>query len=149
MKTVRSVVACLCIGVLSAASALAVGFDPRGAQEAAGLSREFDDATRLQQMQQAPQLPAPPVVNVTKPSPPPEQQVDADSSPLLQASQKMSAEQARQALQQAERQIQRERSGGFWQTTWRFLLWSSVGAALSWAVWSWMVRRASDSLRLG
>ncbi|GIV20893.1 MAG: hypothetical protein KatS3mg023_2644 [Armatimonadota bacterium] len=149
MKCMQVVVLCGCISVLAAMPVLAVGYDPRGAQEAAGLSREFDDATRLQQLQQAPQLPPPPVVNVPKPTPPSEQQAGTDSSPLLQADQKTSSEQAKQALQQADRQIQRERGNGFWRTTWRFLLWSSVGAALSWAVWSWMVRRASEGVRTG
>lgn len=149
MKTVRLVVVCLCISVLSATPILAVGFDPRGAQEAAGLSREFDDATRLRQLEQAPDLPPPPLVTVPKPAPPPEQQsgVNTDPSALLQTNQQMDAEQAKQALQQAEHQLQQERRGGFWYTAWRFLLWSTIGTALSWAVWSWMVRRASEGLK--
>lgn len=142
-------IALCCYATVLATSVLAVGFDARGAQEAAGLSREFDDTTRLRQMEEAPQLPPPPVVNIPKPTPPAEQQAGVDSSPLLQANQKMSAEQAKRALQQAETQLQRERKGGFWHTTWRFLIWSSVGAALSWAIWNWMVRRASDGLKLG
>lgn len=148
MRTGQCVATCLCLGVFTA-SALAIGFDPRGAQEAAGLSRELDDATRLQQMQQAPKLPPPPLVTVTQPKPPPDQQtgVNGDPSALLQTNEQMSSEQARQVLQQAEDQLQRERKGGFWHTAWRFLLWSAVGTALSWAVWSWMVRRASEGLK--
>lgn len=147
MKVIRMVVLCWCAGVLVASRVLAVGFDARGAQEAAGLSREFDDATRLQQLQQAPKLPPPPLVTVTKPTPPSEQQA-GDPSVLLQTDRQMSSEQAKQVLEQAEHQLQQERQGGFWHTTWRFLLWSSIGAALSWAVWNWIVRRASDGLKI-
>ncbi|MGC8784477.1 MAG: hypothetical protein ACP5RN_08835 [Armatimonadota bacterium] len=151
MKVIQRIVFCLCVSVWAAAPMLAVGFDPRGAQEAAGLSREFDDSTRLQQMEQAPNLPPPPLVTVPKPAPPPEQQsgVNADPSALLQTNQQMDSEQAKQALQQVERQLQQERKGGFWHTAWRFLLWSVVGTALSWALWSWMVRRASEGLKPG
>ncbi|MCS6829044.1 MAG: hypothetical protein NZ749_00205 [bacterium] len=146
MRVVHMLVLCFCTCVITGPT-LAVGFDPRGAQEAAGLSREFDDATRLQQLEQAPQLPPPPVISVPKRTPPVEQQAGADSTPLLQATQKVSDEQAKQVLQQAESQIQQQQRGGFWQTMWRFLVWSSVGAALSWAIWSWIVRRASDGVK--
>lgn len=145
MRAIQFVLVCVYMALFGL-PALAIGFDPRGAQEAAGLSREFDDATRLQQMEQAPQLPPPPVVTISKPSPPPEQQAGADSSPLLQANQGMSAEQAKQALQQAERQIQRERQGGFWHTAWRFALWSVAGMVMTWGAWNWMVRRASHNV---
>jgi hypothetical protein len=53
MKIRTMAIACVW-ACLVAAPMLAIGFDPRGAQEAAGLSREFDDATRLKQMQEAP-----------------------------------------------------------------------------------------------
>lgn len=149
MKVMWIAAFCLCVSVLVAAPVLAIGFDPQGAQEADGLSREFDDATRLQQMEQAPKLPPPPLVTVPKPAPPSEQRsgVSTDPSALLQTNQQMDSEQAKQALQQAERQLQQERKGGFWHTAWRFLLWSTIGTALSWAVWSWMVRRASEGLK--
>lgn len=148
MRLMQIVALCLCMSVLVAAPVLAVGFDPRGAQEAAGLSREFDDATRLQQLQQAPKLPPPPLVTVPKPAPPsePEEKVNSDPSALLQTNQQMSAEQAKRVLQQAQRQLQRERQGGVWQTAWRFALWSMVGMAMAWGVWNWMVRRASSGL---
>lgn len=145
MRFMLFAVTCGYISALVATPVLAVGFDPRGAQEAAGLSREFDDATRLQQLQQAPQLPPPPLVTEPKPAsrPEPEENINSDPSALLQTNQQMSAEQAKRVLQQAERQLQREREGGFWQTAWRFALWSVVGMAMAWGVWSWMVRRAS------
>lgn len=127
--------------------AAAIGFDPRGAREADGLSREFDDATRLQQLQQAPQLEPPPLVEKPKPSPPPEVVTggSADPSALLQA---MPAERANRALQQAEQQMQREQRDGAGHAFLRFLLWSGAGMALTWAVWSWVVRRASSGVNL-
>jgi len=127
----------------------AIGFDPRGAREADGLSREFDDATRLQQLQQAPQLEPPPLVEVRKPTPPSEVTAAGSSDPsaLIQA---MPAEQATRTLQRAEQQMQEERKkGGFGYTLLRFLIWSGVGTVLTWAVWSWTVRRASSGIRVG
>jgi len=56
MRIIGIVFACVWVGIL-ALPALSIGSDPRGAREADGLSREFDDATRLQQMQEAPKLP--------------------------------------------------------------------------------------------
>lgn len=149
MRWILVAVTCGYISVLIATPVLAIGFDPRGAQEAAGLSREFDDATRLQQLQQAPQLPPPPLVTVPKPAPRPDAEANLQSDPsaLLQTDQQMTAEQAKQNLQLAERQLQSERQGGFWHTAWRFALWSVVGMALAWGVWSWMVRRASSGLQ--
>jgi len=148
MKAWQILIACVCAGLL-AVPALGIGFDQRGAQEAAGLSREFDDATRLKQLQEAPELPPPPLVTVPKPTPSPETEanVNSDPSALLQTSQQMSAEQAKQALQQAERQLQKEHRGGFWHTAWRFALWSGIGMVMAWGVWNWMVRRASEGLR--
>jgi type IV secretory pathway VirB10-like protein len=148
MKILGMAILCVWACVV-AAPVLAIGFDPRGAQEAAGLSREFDDATRLQQLQEAPELPPPPLVTVPKPSPPPEQAsgTNNDPSALLHSGQQMSGEQAKRALQQADRQLQRQKQGGFWHTAWRFALWSTVGMAMAWAVWNWMVRRASAGLR--
>lgn len=148
MGTVRTSVVCVYLAVL-ALPALSIGFDPRGAQEAAGLSREFDDTTRLQQLQEAPELPPPPLVTVSKPTPPPGRQANENNDPstLLQASQ-VSGEQAKQVLQDAEHQLQRERQSGFWHTAWRFTFWSIAGMAMTWAVWSWMVRRASNGVKL-
>lgn len=148
MGTVRTGVICVYLAML-ALPALSIGFDPRGAQEAAGLSREFDDTTRLQQLQETPELPPPPLVTVPKPSPPPDVRANekGDPSTLLQASQ-LSDEQAEQALQEAEHQLQRERRRGFWHTAWRFTFWSIAGMAMTWAVWSWMVRRASSGVNL-
>lgn len=147
MRVMRIFVACAWLAIL-ALPALSVGFDPRGAQEAAGLSREFDDTTRLQQLQEAPKLPPPPLVTVPRPSPPPEMKASESNDPsaLLQVSQ-LSGEQAKQVLQQAEQQLQREKRSGFWHTAWRFTLWSAIGMAMSWAVWNWMVRRASSGVR--
>jgi hypothetical protein len=148
MKRWQILIACVCAGLL-AVPVLAIGFDQRGAREADGLSREFDDATRLKQLQEAPELPPPPVVTVPKPTPSPEIEanVHSDTSALLQTSQQMSGEQAKQALRQAERQLQRERRGGFWHTAWRFALWSGIGMVMAWGVWNWMVRRASEGLK--
>ncbi|MGQ9488077.1 MAG: hypothetical protein ACUVTY_02100 [Armatimonadota bacterium] len=149
MRIVCIAVTCVSLSIM-ALPTLSVGFDPRGAQEAAGLSREFDDATRLQQLQEAPELPPPPLVTVPKPTPPPDAKTNekGDPSTLLQASQP-SDEQARQALQEAEHQLQRERQRGFWHTAWRFTFWSIAGMAMTWAVWSWMVRRASGGIKIG
>lgn len=149
MGAFRTGVVCVYLAVL-ALPALSIGFDPRGAQEAAGLSREFDDATRLQQLQEAPELPPLPLVTVPKPSPPPALSANENSDPsaLLQTNQ-LSDEQAKQALQQAERQLQRERRSGFWHTAWRFTLWSVAGTVMTWAVWSWIVRKASSGVKVG
>jgi len=145
MKIRTMAIACVW-ACLVAAPMLAIGFDPRGAQEAAGLSREFDDATRLKQMQEAPELPPPPVVEEAKPAPPRGwSSENADSAPLVQTQQ--SDTHSTQPLQQAERDLQHQRRGGFWQTAWRFALWSAIGMALAWAIWSWVVRRASDGLK--
>ena len=113
------------------------------------LSREFDDATRLQQLQEAPELPPPPLVTVPKPTPPPALSANENSDPsaLLQTNQ-LSEEQAKRALQQAERQLQRERQRGFWHTAWRFTFWSIAGMAMTWAVWSWIVRKASSGVKM-
>lgn len=148
MGAFRTGVVCVYLAVL-ALPALSIGFDPRGAQEAAGLSREFDDATRLQQLQEAPELPPPPLVTVPKPSPPPSLKANENSDPsaLLQTNQ-LSEEQAKRALQQAERQLQRERQRGFWHTAWRFTFWSIAGMAMTWAVWSWIVRKASNGVKM-
>lgn len=148
MGAFRTGVVCVYLAVL-ALPALSIGFDPRGAQEAAGLSREFDDATRLQQLQEAPELPPPPLVTVPKPSPPPSLKANENSDPsaLLQTNQ-LSEEQAKRALQQAERQLQRERQRGFWHTAWRFTFWSIAGMAMTWAVWSWIVRKASSGVKM-
>lgn len=148
MGVMRIFVVCAWWAIL-ALPALSAGFDPRGAQEAAGLSREFDDTTRLQQLQEAPKLPPPPLVTVPKPSPPREMKASEshDPSALLQVSQ-LSGEQAKRVLQQAERQLQREKRSGFWHTAWRFTLWSAIGMAMSWAVWNWMVRRASSRVKV-
>lgn len=148
MGAFRTGVVCVYLAVL-ALPALSIGFDPRGAQEAAGLSREFDDATRLQQLQEAPELPPPPLVTVPKPSPPPALSANENSDPsaLLQTNQ-LSEEQAKRALQQAERQLQRERQRGFWHTAWRFTFWSIAGMAMTWAVWSWIVRKASSGVKM-
>lgn len=148
MGTFRTGVVCVYLAVL-ALPALSIGFDPRGAQEAAGLSREFDDATRLQQLQEAPELPPPPLVTVPKPTPPPALSANENSDPsaLLQTNQ-LSEEQAKRALQQAERQLQRERQRGFWHTAWRFTFWSIAGMAMTWAVWSWIVRKASSGVKM-
>lgn len=137
------------IALVAVMPAAAIGFDPRGAREAEGLSREFDDATRLQQLQQAPQLEPPPLVEVRKPTPPPEVTAAGSSDPgaLIQA---MPAEQATRTLQRAEQQMQEERrKSGLGPTVLRFLIWSGVGTALTWAVWSWTVRRASSGIRVG
>ncbi len=130
--------------------ALAIGFDPRGAQEAAGLSREFDDETRLRQMQEAP----PPLVDVKEPIPVERptparraSQGDADPTPLVQATQPRFDPQATRSLQEAERQLQRERQNGWWYTVWRFALWMGIGVAGTWGVWTWMLRRASQGIR--
>lgn len=147
---IRSIIIILGICTLSA-SAVAIGFDQRGAQEAAGSNREFDDATRLRQMQEAPQLPPVPVVEVPKPTPPPTDQTagaNSNGAPLLRVEQQMSTEQAKKVLQQADKQIRQERRGGLWHTAWRLVLWTSLGALLAWGVWTWMVRRASESLRM-
>lgn len=148
MGAFRTGVVCVYLAVL-ALPALSIGFDPRGAQEAAGLSREFDDATRLQQLQEAPELPPPPLVTVPKPTPPPALSANENSDPsaLLQTNQ-LSEEQAKRALQQAERQLQRERQSGFWHTAWRFTFWSIAGMAMTWAVWSWIVRKASSGVKM-
>lgn len=148
MGAFRTGVVCVYLAVL-ALPALSIGFDPRGAQEAAGLSREFDDATRLQQLQEAPELPPPPLVTVPKPTPPPALSANENSDPsaLLQTNQ-LSEEQAKRALQQAERQLQRERQRGFWHTAWRFTFWSIAGMAMTWAVWSWIVRKASSGVKM-
>lgn len=148
MGAFRTGVVCVYLAVL-ALPALSIGFDPRGAQEAAGLSREFDDATRLQQLQEAPELPPPPLVTVPKPTPPPALSANENSNPsaLLQTNQ-LSEEQAKRALQQAERQLQRERQRGFWHTAWRFTFWSIAGMAMTWAVWSWIVRKASSGVKM-
>lgn len=145
MKTAGCSMLCVLIWLCAIVPGSAIGFDPRGAREADGLSREFDDATRLQQLQQAPQLEPPPPVEVRKPTPPPELTgtSSSDHSALVQAS---SAEQATSALQRAEQQMQEEKRGGFGHALLQFLMWSGVGTALAWAVWSWTVRRASQGI---
>ncbi|MER3474156.1 MAG: hypothetical protein C4335_09020 [Armatimonadota bacterium] len=148
MRIIGIVFACVWVGIL-ALPALSIGSDPRGAREADGLSREFDDATRLQQMQEAPKLPPPPLVTVPKPTPPPALKAEENSDPsaLLQTN-PASQEQAKQALQQAERDLQRERRKGGWHTAWQFTLWTGLGMAMTWAVWNWMLRRVSGGMHV-
>ncbi len=148
MSTIRFWAVAMAMAAISSC-ALAIGFDQRGAQEANGLSREFDDATRLRQLQDAP----PPLVEVSQPMPaerpapvPRTSQQDANPAPLLQATKLSSDALATRSLQEAERQQQRDQRGGFWQSALRFALWMAVGAAMTWGVWSWVVRRASNGL---
>lgn len=150
MRRVGVGLLCVLTWLCTAMPVSAIGFDPRGAREADGLSREFDDATRLQQLQEAPQLPPVPVVEKSRPQPPSAENASPDGTgALVEAAKLSSTEQATESLQQAERQLRQQQGNTWARVAWRFLWWSIFGGALAWAIWSWMVRRASNGVNLG